>query len=478
MKILKLYRFVVLIAVPVLLSSCFAAKDYERPAVVNETYFRTDSLQQDTTSIATLSWKQLFKDPVLQGYIEEGLQNNIDIRVALQQIYAAQAYFKQGKAGYFPTLVGNASVTRNYFSKNGQVGLQLSNASGDSGTRIGTDHFDLFELAGDVSWEADIWGRIRSQKRAFEASYLQSIAAHQAVKTELISQIATSYYQLLSLDEQIRVTSQTVETRKNAVETTTALKDAGNLTAVAVKQTEAQYYQAQGILIDLQRESHLLENTLSILLNREPTAIARGVLKDQQIDTVMQVGTPIQLLRNRPDVIAAEYNLVNAFELTNAARSNFYPSLTINASGGLQSLRPEDLFNTSSLFATLVGGLTQPIFNRRQIRTQYEVSEAQQKQAGLEFRRAILTATKEVSDAYFTYDAALEKIEVKEKEFEAYNVAIDYSEELLDYGLANYLEVLTARENALSSQLELIDSQFTELSSVVELYRALGGGWR
>lgn len=466
MKISKLYRLLLLIAVPALLSSCFAAKEYERPNVVNEAEFRTDSLPQDTLTIATRSWRTLFTDPILQDYIVEGLENNIDIRVAMQQILASQAYFKQGKAGYYPTLSGTAQFNRQYLSENSQFGEFFSG------------HLDTYQLSGSASWEADIWGKIRSQKRAFGASYLQSIAAHQAVKTELIARIATAYFQLLSLDEQIKVTTQTVETRNNAITTTKALKEAGNVTAAAVKQTEAQYYQAQGILIDLQRQSNLLENTLSILLNREPTSIERGLLEDQEVDTIMQVGTPVQLLRNRPDVISAEYNLVNAFELTNVARSSFYPSLTLSATGGLQALSFDNLFSSSSLFATLVGGLTQPIFNGRQIRTQYEVSQAQQEQAKLQFRQAILTATKEVSDAYYTYEAAISKIEVKEKEFEAYDVAVGYSEELLNYGMANYLEVLNARENALNSRLDLIDSQFSELSSVVELYRALGGGWR
>ena len=466
MKISKFYRLLLLIAVPILLSSCFAAKDYERPEVINEAQFRTDSLPQDTLTIATRSWKELFTDPILQGYIEEGLENNIDIRVAMQQILASEAYFKQGKAGYFPTLSGNAQFNRQYLSKNSQFGSFFNG------------HIDTYEISGSSSWEADIWGKIRSQKRAFGASYLQSIAAHKAVKTELIARIATAYYQLLSLDEQTRVTEQTVQTRKNSVETTSALKDAGNVTAAAVKQTEAQYYQAQGILIDLKRQSHLLENTLSILLNREPTSLERGRLEEQQIDTIMHVGTPMQLLRNRPDVMAAEYNLVNAFELTNVARSNFYPSLTLSAIGGLQALSFDDLFSSSSLFATLVGGLTAPIFNGRKIRTQYEVSQAQQEQARLQFRQAVLTGTKEVSDAYFTYEAARDKIEVKEKKYEAYNVATDYSEELLNYGLANYLEVLNARENALNSRLDLINARFTELSSVVELYRSLGGGWK
>ncbi|HDZ15529.1 MAG TPA: TolC family protein [Pricia sp.] len=465
MKMRIFYRIFLTLAIPVVLSSCFAAKNYERPDIVDQSGFRTDSLPQDTLSIANLPWNEVFKDPLLQGYIEEGLANNIDIRIAIQQIAKSEAFFKQGRAGFYPTLNGNAQYTHQELSDNSQFGAQFSK-------------LDIYQLSGNLSWEADVWGRIRSQKRAFDASYLQSVAAHQAVKTELIARIATAYYSLLSLDEQIRITAETVKTRENATETTKALKEAGNVTAVAVKQTEAQVYFAKGLLIDLTREAKLQENALSILLGKEPVDFERSNLDAQNIDAVMRTGVPIQLLRNRPDVIAAEYSLVNAFELTNVARADFYPSLTLNATGGLQSLSFDRLFDSSSLFATLIGGLTQPIFNGRQIRTRFEVSQAEQEQARLEFRRAILTATKEVSDAYYTYEAAKEIIEIKQKEFEAYDIATDYSEELLENGLANYLEVLNARENALNSSLNVIDARFNQLSSMVELYRAVGGGWK
>jgi NodT family efflux transporter outer membrane factor (OMF) lipoprotein len=304
------------------------------------------------------------------------------------------------------------------------------------------------------------------------------VAAHQAVKSRLIANIASTYYQLLSLDEQIRVTEETIETRSKGLETTQALKEAGNVTEVGVKQTEAQLYTAQGILIDLKNQARLLENTMSILLGSAPHEITRGSLDNQNIDIPLNTGIPAQLLRNRPDVMAAEFSLMNAFELTNAARASFYPSLTLSATGGFQNIEIDKLFNANSLFATIIGGLTQPIFNKRQIRTQYEVSQARQEQAYLDFRYAIINASKEVSDALYSYEAATEKIEVKQKEFEAYTLATDYSEELLNNGFANYLEVLNAQENALNSSLNLINARNYQLQSVVDLYEALGGGWR
>ena len=466
MKKQLIYRLLLIASVPMLLASCFAAKEYERPQeLIDETYYRTDAIEQDSTNMAVVSWKELFSDPTLQSYIETGLDNNIDIRVAVQQILAAEAYFKQGKAGYFPTLDATAQLTHQELSSNSQFGGLFSS-------------LDQYELSGSLSWEADIWGKIRSNKRAYGAQYLQTVEAHKAVKTQLVAMIASSYYQLLALDEQLRVTEETIETRSSSLETTKALKEAGNVTEVGVKQTEAQLYTAQALRIDLLNQIRLLENSFSILLAQQPGAITRGSLREQRIETPLKTGVPSQLLSNRPDVRASEFALINAFELTNVARSSFYPSLTLSATGGLQALQLDQLFDTNSLFATLIGGLTQPIFNRRAIKTQYEVAQAQQEQARLQFKQALLTASQEVSDALYTYQASTEKLEVKRNEFESYNTATEYSEELLNNGLANYLEVLTARENALNSSLDLIDTRLTQLQSVVDLYEALGGGWQ
>ncbi|MAW95895.1 MULTISPECIES: efflux transporter outer membrane subunit [unclassified Leeuwenhoekiella] len=465
MKRKIIYRIIVLIGIPLLLASCFAAKEYERPeTVVEDLNYRTDNLPVDSTNVALISWDELFSDPLLQNLIAEGLEENIDIRVALENINAAEAYFKQGKLAYFPTLNGTAQYTRQELSSNSQFGGQFST-------------LDVYQVSGGLSWEADIWGKIRSNKRAFAASYLQSVEAHRAVKTQLIASIASGYFQLLALDEQLRVTQATIETRSSSLETTKALKEAGNVTEVGVKQTEAQLYTAQAINLDILKQIRLQENSLSILLGREPGPINRSELLDQTINTPLKTGVPAELLSNRPDVRAAEYGLINAFELTNVARSNFYPSLTLNATGGFQSLDFSKLFDTTSLFATIVGGLTQPIFNGRKIRTQYEVAQAQQEQAKLNFRKALLDATREVSDALYSYEIATEKLEVKQNELDAYDLATGYSEELLENGLANYLEVLTARENALNSSLDLINTRYNQLQAIVNLYSALGGGW-
>lgn len=450
--------------------SCFVAKDYARPQDLGlEQKYRTDMVAQDSLSMANLSWKEIFSDPILVKHIETGLNNNLDIRIALENINAAAAYVKMGKAGYFPTLNGNASYTHSTQSLNTQFG-QLA-----GGER---QYLDQYDITGSLSWEADIWGKIRSNKRAYQATYLQSVAAHQAVKSNLVASIASTYFQLLSLDEQKRITLETIANREQSLETIKLLKDAGNVTEVAVKQTEAQLYNAQALLLDLDNSIELMENSFNILLGEEPKKIERSTLAQQKVDVKLATGLPIELLSNRPDVMAAEYNLINAFELTNAARSAFYPSLKLSANGGLQSIDFDKLFSANSLFGSLVGSLTQPIFNGRQIKTNYEVKKAQQETALLNYKKSILTASKEVADALKTYQTNEEKVTYKQKEYEALAEAITFSEELQVYGMANYLEVLTAKTNALSAQLSVVNTEYARLNALVQLYRALGGGWR
>ncbi|WP_417590971.1 efflux transporter outer membrane subunit [Owenweeksia hongkongensis] len=448
--------------------SCLVAKNYERPddELPTENLYRTDAQPEDTASFASLSWREVFTDTTLVNLIEKGLENNLDIRIAIEQMTAAQAYLKQGKAGYFPTLDATAKWTYQELSPNSQFGSFFNGS------------IDQYELSAAASWELDVWGRIRSTKRAAEASYLQSLEAHKAVKTRLIATIATSYYQLLALDEQLQVTRETVENRVRGLETTKALKDAGNVTEVGVQQTAAQLYASQSLLIDIGNQIRLQENALSILLGEAPRTIERTDLDSQQIDTLFGEGVPAQLLANRPDVRAAEFGLMNAFELTNVARANFFPTFQITATGGYQSLALETWITPQSIFFNLIGSLTQPIFNQRRIRTNYEVSQAAQREALLRFEQSLLTAGREVSDALGTYEATKQKVEIKTKEFEAYDLALQYSEELLNNGLANYLEVLNARENTLASELTLIDLRFMELRTRVQLYTALGGGWK
>ncbi|MGM8362648.1 efflux transporter outer membrane subunit [Flavobacterium sp. ARAG 55.4] len=463
----KIYKITLLVLSATLLQSCFVAKDYKRPDLKTEDLYRTEVASTDSVSLANASWDKIFTDPILQNYIKKGLENNYDIRIAMQNLAAAQATMLQGKAGYFPTLSAGTDWTHQELSKNSQFGAIVNNTT-----------VNQYQLTGTLSWEADIWGKIRSNKRGTQAAYLQTNAANQAIKTQLIASIATTYYQLLAVDEQIKVAEETLINRNKSVETINALKKSGNVTEVGVKQTEAQKYATELIIADLKNNSILLENTLSILLAEAPAKIERSSFESQKLEPAITLGVPASLLRNRPDIIAAEYNLISNFEMTNVAKSNFYPSLKVTATGGLQSIDIKKWLSANSVFANIVTGITQPIFNQRQIKTKYEIAKANQEKAYLQFEQSLLTAGKEVSDALAQYKNETYKISVREKQVESLTKAAAFSDELLTYGLANYLEVLTSKNDALNAKLNLVDNKFQQYKAIIQLYKALGGGWQ
>ena len=468
MKKYRIFNITLIAAGLFAVQSCFVAKDYNRPeAVVNEANFRTDVIAKDSATVATVSYKQIFTDGQLQALINQGLQNNLDIRSALQNIAVAEAYAKQGKAGYLPTLSVGPKYTFTESSRNTPFGAMMTDRSQSQ-----------YEVSGNLSWEADIWGKIRSNQRASAATYLQTVEAHKAVKTQIVASIANAYYNLLALDEQKIILDKTLINREQSLETTKALKEAGSVTEVAVNQTEAQLYNVKSLLVDVENGIKLNENVLSVLLGSNPQSISRSTLTAQNINSKLSVGVPAQLLENRPDIKAAEFGLMNAFENVNIANASFYPSLTISATGGLQGIDIDKLFSAQSIFATVIGGLTQPLLQQRKIRTQKEVALANQEKALITYKSKILNASKEVSDALYTYDAAVKKADYKQKEYTLYNQAISNSEELLNYGMANYLEVITARDNGLNAELNVVDSKLKSLTSMVELYRAVGGGWQ
>lgn len=456
-------------SVAAVLSSCAVSKKYQTPPnVVEEQLYRTDRLPADSTGLGHLSWRDVFTDPVLQKHISKGLENNLDIRMALQNITAAEAYLKQAKAAFQPTVAVGPEYSVTTPSLNTSAG-QLS------GKRRYIDNFDLSAM---VAWEPDIWGKIASQERAQLANYYSVVSAHKIVKSDLVAAIASSYYQLLAYDEQKRIILNTIDVRKKNLETTKALKQAGILTEVAVQQSEALVYNAQSLLINIETETELLENAICLLEGIPSQSIERSTLASQHPNFSLDTGYPVALLSNRPDVMRAEFQLMNAFELTNAAKASFYPTLQISGSGGLQSSSLDQFFSASSLFGNIAAGLTAPLLNKRQIKTQYEVSISEKEKAYLNFRKTILSAGREVSDAIKVFAVQDEFISLKQKELDNYTRSVNYSQELVNYGMANYLEVLNASVNSLNAELNIANAKYSKLKAGVELYQALGGGWK
>lgn len=468
MKI-TIHKIILIFFVSFLVVSCHTRQNYQRANdVVDEKLFRTDALPKDSLSMANLSWKEIFTDAVLQKHITKALENNLDIRIALQNIASAEAYLKQSKAAYQPTISVGPDYSFNTSSLNTQFGQIVGERR----------YINQFDITANLGWELDLWGKLKGQEKAQYAAYLSSVAAHQNVKSNLVASIATAYYQLLTFDEQKKIFSNTIEIRKKNLETTKALKEAGIVSEVAVQQSEALVYNAEASLVTLDVQIQMLENTISLLMGEPSHEIERTSLSTQNFALNTDVGYPSALLANRPDVKQAEFNLINAFELTNAAKAQFYPSLRITGSTGVQSVDIDKLFSANSVFANVLVGLAQPILNKRQIRTNYEVSLANQERAYLNFRKTILNAGNEVSDALKMYNAQDQFIAFKKKELSAYDKSVEFSHELVNYGMANYLEVLNANVNKLNAEINIANAQYTKLQAGVELYRALGGGWR
>jgi outer membrane protein, multidrug efflux system len=461
----NIIRISVLIGASFLMQSCLVAKKYERPNLKAEESFRTEIVEKDTTSLANVEWNKVFTDPQLQQYINEGLKSNYDIQIAAQNIAAAEASMKRGKAGYYPTVNIAATWTHQETSKNSQFGRLFS-------------RIDQYQLSPTLAWEADIWGKTRSTKRAATASYLQTVATNKALQAQVVSSIASIYYQLLSFDAQLKVAEETLKNREKSVEVMKSLKDGGTVNEVGIKQTESQMLATQITIEDIKFNISVLENSLSILLGKTPQHISRSELENQKIDLDITTGVPSTLLANRADLIAAEYNLMSTFEQTNIARANFYPAFTITASTGFQSLELGTLLSANSIFANIVTGLTAPIFNGRQVKTNYEIAKSNQQRAFLQYEKAFVEATQEVSNAFASYENETKKIEIRTQQVEMLKKAVEYSDELLTYGMVNYLDVITASDTALNAELSLIDNKYKQLNAIINLYRALGGGWQ
>jgi NodT family efflux transporter outer membrane factor (OMF) lipoprotein len=446
-----------------ILLSCSTSRHFNRESVNTDGLFG-DTVLTDSVTLADTPWQELFTDPHLRKLIEEGLDNNPDLQIAVQRVIEAEAYYSQGKASLFPTVTaqGGGGYVRN------------PETLYPDGPREVKD----FQLNLQASWEADIWGKLRSSKRAAYASLLASDAGRKAVQTRLISNIVTTYYSLLALDEQLKITRETVRNNIDLVETMKILKSSGQVTGAAVVQTEAVRYAAEVTIPDLEQTIRETENALCLLVGRTPGKIERGSLEDQQSPPLLKTGVPAQLLENRPDVMEAEYGVMSAYELTNNARAYFYPALTITALGGFESTNLDDLLDPAAFTANVIGGLTAPLFNKKANVTRLKVAKAQQEEALINFRNALLNAGREVNNALGQYNTLEKKIILRQQQLGALEKSVSYTKELLNYGSATYTEVLNAQQSLLSAQLNNVNDHLQKLTSFVSLYRALGGGWK
>jgi NodT family efflux transporter outer membrane factor (OMF) lipoprotein len=457
-------RNIILIAgLAAALVACSTSRHYQRGAVSTEGLFGKTATS-DSATMANQPWRQLFTESHLQKLIQEGLDNNPDLLVAIKKVEESEAYFKQSQAALLPSLSVNGKET---YVRNPK-----------SIYPDGPREVNTWQLSADASWEVDIWGKLRSSKRAAYASLLASDAGKKAVQTKLISSIATAYYTLVGLDSKLEITKQTVKNNIDLVETMKVLQGSGKVNGAAVVQSEAVRYAAEVTIPDLEQQIREGENALCILLGRVPGTIERGKIEEQALSSVLKTGVPAQLLDNRPDVMQAEFAVMNAYELTNNARAYFYPALTLTAATGFTGTDLDKLLDPVSFAANVIGGLAQPIFSKRANITRLKVAKAQQEEALITFRKTLLAAGQEVHNTLGLYESAMQKIALRKLQLDALTKSVDYTKELLTYGTATYTEVLNAQTSLLSAQLNSVTDQLQQLNAVVTLYRALGGGWK
>ena len=463
MRIRSIKQLLIIAGFTGLLVSCNMPRHFQGNAVKTDGLYGSFATT-DSTNMADQPWHELFREPYVQKLIQEGIDNNPDLQIALQKVLEAEAYFSQSKANLLPDI--SAKATGNYIHNPASI-------SPTSPSEVSS-----FQLGVEASWEVDLWGKLRRSKRAAYANLLASDAGKKAVQTRLVASIASVYYTLTGLDEQLMITRHTVKNNIDLVETLKALKESGRVTGAAVVQSEAARYAAEVTIPDLEQQIRETENALCLLLGRVPGPIERGKIDQQTLSSLLQTGVPAQLLHNRPDVMQAEYALRSAFETTNSARAYFYPALTLTASTGFVATDLTKLFDPAAFAANVIASLTQPIFNRKMNTTRLKVAKALQQEALINFRNVLLIAGQEVQNALGSYQSSVQKIALRQLQLDALVKSVDFTKELLTYSSSTYIEVLNAQTNLLSAQLSNINDHLQQLNAVVTLYRALGGGWK
>lgn len=448
------YTFILLWAV-CLMTGCSIYKPYSRPEVQTEGLYRDLEETKDTASIATLGWRNLFSDKNLQALIDKGLERNTDLRVAHTRVKAAEAVLMNARLSYLPSVV---------LAPDGSI----------SGTE-GAKAIKTYNLAASASWEIDLFGKVTNAKREALAALEGSRAYRQAVETQLIATIANSYYMLLMLDRQLIISEQTLITWKETEHSIEALKQAGKSNDAAVLQAKANRLALEASVVSIRKSIRETENGLSALLADTSHDIMRGALQKQQFPDTLSAGLPVQLLANRPDVRQAEWNLAQAYYATNAARSAFYPSLTLSGSTGWTNNVGGVVVNPGSWLFSAVGSLMQPLFNKGTNIANLRQAKALQEEALLLFQQSLLDAGKEVNNALTRWQSARIRMDYVNQQIMTLQEAVRKTELLMQHTSINYLEVLTARQRLLEAELTQAQDKFEEIQGVIDLYHAVGG---
>ena len=450
----------ILAAAGLLFGSCGIYTKYKPATEVPENLYgaAADTIPEDSLNLGLggMDWHELFTDPQLQALIEQGFRVNTDYLSAQLKIEEAQATLLSSKLAFLPSFALSPEGTVSSFDKQ-----KASQA---------------YSLPVAASWELDLFGKMRNSKKQAQALLAQSRDYQQAVRTQLIGSIANTYYTLLMLDQQLAISRQTEQAWKETVASTRALMAAGQSNESAVAQMEATYYNVQSSVLDLEEQINQTENSLALLLAETPRHYERGALAGQQFPADFSIGISVRMLSCRPDVRSAERTLEAAFYGTNAARSAFYPSITLSGSAGWTNSAGSAIINPGNFLASAVASLTQPLFARGQLVGQLKIARAQQEEAALAFQQSLLNAGSEVNDALTALQTSRAKSGLMDKQVASLQTALRSTSLLMEHSTTTYLEVLTARQSLLTAQLSQVSNRFTEIQSLISLYQSLGGG--
>ena len=444
------------------MSGCGIYGKYERPEVnttglVRDVTSATDTLAvTDTTSFGNLPWRSVFTDPQLQSLIEKGLANNTDLLNAALNVKMVEAQLTAAKLAFVPSFTFSPSGT-------------ISSWDGSKATKT-------YSLPINASWSIDLFGNLLNQKRSAQMSLLATKDYQLVVKTNLIANIANAYYTLLMLDKQLEIVDNMTTLTKDTWDMMKLQKELNNAKETSVQSAEANYYSVLAQAADLKRQIRETENSLSLLLGQPAQTIGRGKLENQSLPTEFSTGVGIQMLNNRPDVHYAEMTLAQCFYDTQAARSKFYPNISISGSGAFTNNSGGGIVNPGKWLLNAVGSLVQPIFQNGKLVAQLKVAKATQEQAFNTWQQAVLSAGSEVSNALVLYNSSDEKSKLEQKQIESLTKNVDYTKDLFSMGSSTYLEVITAQQSLLNAELSKVQDDFYKMQAVVNLYYALGGG--
>jgi len=472
----KIYKCIGLFGISLAIVSCKIPTFVQ--STENKSVPESYNNSKDTTNIAALEWKGFFTDPNLVNLIDTALKRNQELMITLQEVEIAKNDIKFKQGALLPTVGAKLGLGVE------KVGRYTSQGAGDASTQIapGKETPDpLMDYTATVyaNWEVDIWKKLRNSKKAAISRYLSTIEGKNFVLTNLIAEVANSYYELLALDNQLEIVKQNIKLQKDALEIVKIQKQATRVTELAVQKFKAEVLNSQSMEFDILQKIKEAENRINFLLGRYPQPIARD--KSSFINALpaqVHAGIPSQLLKNRPDIQQAELELTAAELDVKVARAEFYPSFNIAAGIGFQAFNPSYLIKMpESLLVSLAGELAGPLINKSAIKAEFLNANAKQLQALYNYQKAILDAYVEVSNDLSNLSNSEQKYNLKSKEVETLTNAIDISNDLFKSARADYLEILMTQRDALASKLELIETKLQQFNSVTNIYHALGGGW-